>query len=242
MKSLTIKNLSSAHGQLVAFRDLSLQIEAGQVVSLIGANGAGKTTLLRTLAGGHRHTQGTIHLGDADVSDMPSFRRVARGLSLVPEGRRLFADMTVEENLRLGRAAGRDGRWTVEAVFDAFPNLTKRRFNKAGGLSGGEAQAVAIGRALMANPDVLLLDEVSLGLSPLAVNLVYQSLSKLVASGVTIVLVEQDLAKALSVADRVLCMCEGEIVLDRPKDQITKEEIKEAYFGLKSADSKRVPQ
>lgn len=242
MKSLTIEGLTSAHGQLVAFRNLSFRIEAGQVVSLIGANGAGKTTLLRTIAGGHRHAAGSVHLGDTDVSHLPAFRRVASGLSLVPEGRRLFADMTVEENLRLGEAAGRSGPWTVEAVFDAFPNLTNRRHNKAGGLSGGEAQATAIGRALMSNPDVLLLDEVSLGLSPLAVNLVYQSLSRLVASGVTVVLVEQDLSKAMSVADRVLCMCEGRIVLDRPRDKITKEEIKDAYFGLRSGAGEKVLQ
>jgi branched-chain amino acid transport system ATP-binding protein len=156
------------------------------------------------------------------------------GIAMVPEGRRLFAGMTVEENLMLGRRARRDGAWTVERVLEVFPNLQPRRRALAGTLAGGEQQACAIGRALVANPDVLLLDEVSLGLSPLAVDRVYASLEALLRSGTTVVLVEQDLDRALGVANRVLCMLEGRIVLDAPAGKVTREQVTEAYFGLKA--------
>jgi branched-chain amino acid transport system ATP-binding protein len=155
------------------------------------------------------------------------------GVALVPEGRRLFPQMTVEENLLLGRTAGRSGDWSIERVLEIFPNLHKRRKVKAGNLSGGEQQATAIGRALMTNPTVLLLDEVSLGLAPLIVERVYGSLARLIDSGMTIVLVEQDLSRAMAVADRVVCMLEGRIVLTREKAEVSREEITEAYFGLR---------
>jgi branched-chain amino acid transport system ATP-binding protein len=155
---------------------------------------------------------------------------VKAGVSLVPEGRKLFQDMSVEENLILGSIAGRKGDWTVEKVFEAFPNLLKRRNAKAGTLSGGEQQATAIGRALMSNPEILLLDEISLGLSPAAVDLVYASL-QVIKSGTTIVLVEQDLSRAMSFATRIVCMLEGNFVLDRATQKVTREEITTAYFG-----------
>ena len=154
------------------------------------------------------------------------------GIALVPEGRRLFPQMTVEENLLLGRTAGRAGEWSVERVLDMFPNLKPRRGAKAGNLSGGEQQATAIGRALMTNPAVLLLDEVSLGLAPMVVDRLYQSLHSLIDSGMTTVLVEQDLSRAMDVADRVICMLEGRIVLISESGSVTREEITQAYFGL----------
>ena len=141
--------------------------------------------------------------------------------------------MTVEENLILARSAGRPGAWTVDAVLAAFPNLTKRRHAKCGTLSGGEQQATSIGRALMTNPDILLLDEVSLGLSPLAVDLVYTSLQSLIGSGATVLLVEQDLRRAMKVANRVICMLEGRIVLEGKSGEITREQVTAAYFGLR---------
>jgi branched-chain amino acid transport system ATP-binding protein len=163
---------------------------------------------------------------------LPAHKRSALGIGLVPEGRKLFSRMTVEENLLLARSAGRPGRWTVDAVMRAFPNLAKRRRHLTAHLSGGEAQATAIGRALMTNPDVLLLDEVSLGLSPLVVDQVYAQLEVLMTEGTTILLVEQDLRRALRVADRVICMLEGGIVLEGAAADLTREQVTEAYFGL----------
>lgn len=232
MSLLSVNNLDVRHGLLQAVRDLSLTIGKGETLALIGANGSGKTTLLRAIAGAHIPTAGTISLAGQDVTGLPAHRRVGLGISLVPEGRRLFTQMTVEENLLLGRAAGRPGSWTVDAVLDTFPNLKLRRRAKTGTLSGGEQQATAIGRALMSNPDMLLLDEVSLGLSPLVVDRVYASLQGLLSSGTTIILVEQDLDRAMRVANRVVCMLEGRVVLESAAKDVTREEVTQAYFGL----------
>ncbi|MGE3305418.1 MAG: ABC transporter ATP-binding protein [Rhizobiaceae bacterium] len=230
--TLVVENLTVRHGQLSAVRGVSFSVEKGETLALVGANGAGKTTLLRSLAGAHLPGDGRISLNGTDVTAVPSHRRVGLGIALVPEGRRLFAQMTVEENLRLGSMAGRPGDWTVVRVLEAFPNLQKRRHARAGTLSGGEQQATAIGRALMSNPDILLLDEVSLGLSPLVVDRVYESLGGLIRSGTTVVLVEQDLSRVLEVADRIICMLEGRIVLSGKAKELTRDQITEAYFGL----------
>ncbi len=239
MSTLSVRNLDVRHGLLQAVRDVSFNLARGEVLALVGANGAGKTTLLRSIAGAHLPVGGQILLDGEDVTVVPSHKRIARGIALVPEGRRLFSQMTVEENLLLGKSAGRKGEWTVERIFDAFPNLKPRRHAKTGHLSGGEQQATAIGRALMSNPDILLLDEVSLGLSPLVVDRVYQQLQSLLSSGTTIILVEQDLARAMSVASRVICMLEGRIVLDRPANGVTREEVTQAYFGLHRQTAER---
>ena len=235
MALLDVKALSARHGLFEAVREVSFSLERGKTLALVGANGAGKTTLLRVLAGAHRAASGRIEFAGSDVTNLPSHERVASGIALVPEGRRLFARMTVEENLLLSRAAGRRGPWTLEAVFQAFPNLNERRRSWAGSLSGGEQQAAAIGRALMTNPDLLLLDEVSLGLSPLVVNRVYTQLQTLMSAGATIVLVEQDLKRALRVADTVICLLEGRIVLQGPANAFTREQVTDAYFGLGAA-------
>ena len=232
MSLLRIENLDARHGQLQAVRGISLEVREGETLALVGANGAGKTTLLRSIAGAHRPAAGRVWLDGADVTHVPAFRRLALGIALVPEGRRLFTGMTVEENLLVARAHGRPGPWTVERVLDAFPMLRARVKAKAGSLSGGEQQATAIGRALVANPRVLLLDEVSLGLAPVAVERVYQCLETLIAGGATIVLVEQDLARALRVATRVACMLEGRVVLQGAAAEMTREQVTEAYFGL----------
>jgi branched-chain amino acid transport system ATP-binding protein len=232
MTALTIEHLDVRHGQLQAVRDVSFALASGERLALVGANGAGKTTLLRAIAGAHPVTAGRVLLGEADVTRLRANRRAALGIALVPEGRRLFADMTVEENLLLGRMTGRKGGWNVERVLATFPNLKPRFKARAGSLSGGEQQATAIGRALMGNPDVLLLDELSLGLSPLVVDRVYESLASLMNGGTTIVLVEQDLSRALAVADHVVCMLEGRIVLASPARDVSRERVTEAYFGL----------
>jgi branched-chain amino acid transport system ATP-binding protein len=236
MTRLSVERLDVRHGLLQAVKDVSFAVAQGETVALVGANGAGKTTLLRAIAGAHLPCGGRIAFDGTDVTAMPAYQRVSLGIALVPEGRRLFAQMTVEENLLLARAATRPGRWSIDRVMETFPQLKLRRGAKAANLSGGEQQATAIGRALMTNPELLLLDELSLGLSPIAVEQVYTSLASLMKSGTTCIIVEQDLNRALGVADRLICMLEGKIVLEGLSAQVSRDQITEAYFGL--ADTK----
>lgn len=235
MSLLGVKDLDVRHGLLQAVCNVSFDVDRSEIVAFVGANGAGKTTLFRALAGAHMPTSGQVILDGADVTTVPDYRRVRRGIALVPEGRHLFKDLTVYENLALANAAGRKGAWTLDAVLDVFPNLVPHMRQKAGTLSGGEQQAAAIGRALITNPNVLLLDEVSLGLSPAAVENVYASIQRLVGADTTILLVEQDLDRTLSVATRVICMLEGRIVLESAVGEISREQIVEAYFGTRQA-------
>ncbi len=232
MSLLRIENLDVRHGQLQAVRGISFEVREGETLALVGANGAGKTTLLRAVAGAHRPAGGRVLLEGVDVTAVPAHRRVKLGIALVPEGRRLFAGMTVEENLLVASANSRPGPWNIERVLEAFPMLRARFKAKAGNLSGGEQQATAIGRALVTNPRVLLLDELSLGLAPIAIDFVYQCLETLIGSGATVVLVEQDLARVLRVATRVACLLEGSVVLEGAAAQMTREQITAAYFGL----------
>ena len=228
---LNIQKLDARHGQLKAVKDVSFTLSKGEILALVGANGAGKSTMLRTIAGAHKASGGNALLNGEDILLKTSFQRVALGLALVPEGRKLFQDMSVEENLLLGGVSRRAGSWKLDKIFEAFPMLLKRRYARAGNLSGGEQQATAIGRALMSNPDVLMLDEISLGLSPAAVDLVYVAMQQLVDMGTTIILVEQDLGRAMSFANRVICMLEGQIVLDQPAKGLSREDVTDAYFG-----------
>ena len=210
---------------------MSLHVEQGETVALVGANGAGKTTLLRAIAGAHRLHSGRVRFDGADITAVPAHRRVRQGIALVPEGRRLFPELTVEENLRVA-AVGRSGAWGLERVLDAFPLLKPLRKKRAASLSGGEQQTTAIGRALMTNPRLLLLDEVSLGLAPRVVDDVYASLASLQEAGTTMLLVEQDLGRALRVATRVVCMLEGRLVLEGAAGELSREQVTDAYFGL----------
>ncbi|HLX98907.1 MAG TPA: ABC transporter ATP-binding protein [Roseiarcus sp.] len=235
MRLLSVEKLEARHGQLQAVRGVSLGIERGETVALVGANGAGKTTLLRTIAGAHPIAAGRVVFKGEDISSRSPHARAALGMALVPEGRRLFARLTVEENLLLARSAGRTGAWTIDAVMEAFPNLKARRRALAGTLSGGEQQATAIGRALMMNPELLLLDEVSLGLSPLIVDRLYAQLEALKSSGVAMLMVEQDLKRAMAAASRTICMLEGAVAIEGPTAALTREEVTEAYFGLNKA-------
>ena len=232
MSLLSVEGLDVRHGLFQAVRDVSLDVVEGETLALVGANGAGKTTLLRALAGAHAPAAGRIVFEGEDITAVPAHRRVRRGIALVPEGRRLFPDLTVEENLLVAGAARRSGPWTVEGVLDAFPILRPLLKRRAALLSGGEQHATAIGRALMTNPRLLLLDEVSLGLAPAAVESVYRSLRTLVEGGATIVLVEQDLTRAMSVATRVACMLEGRIVLEAAPQELSRDDVVQAYFGL----------
>jgi branched-chain amino acid transport system ATP-binding protein len=232
---LAVDSVDAGYGLLQAVRGVSLALAEGETVALVGANGAGKTTLLRTIAGAHQAAAGTVSLAGRDVTRVSAHRRVALGIALVPEGRRLFPGLTVEENLRMGAATRRAGRWDLDSVLAAFPMLAPLRKRRAANLSGGEQQATAIGRALMSNPIVLLLDEVSLGLSPIAVEAVYESLRTVVREGTTALLVEQDLDRALGFADRVVCMLEGRVVLEDRAEPAAREKITAAYFGLSAA-------
>ena len=225
--ALSFSNLVGSHGLLQAVKGLSLDIAENECLALIGANGAGKTTLMRMLAGLHPAASGTIHLFGADVTAMPAYARVKAGIALSPEGRRLFGDLTVLENLTLAAENGRQGEWNLATVCDAFPQITPLLERLAGGLSGGQRQAVAIARALIANPSVLLLDEVSLGLSPAAVEGVYASLAAL-KGRMTMLVVEQDLTRAMSFANRLICMAEGHIELDGAPQTLTRAQITDA--------------
>ncbi|MEE9376308.1 MAG: ABC transporter ATP-binding protein [Rhizobiaceae bacterium] len=231
MSTLEVKNIKAAHGQLHAVLGVTFSVKPGEMLFMLGANGAGKTTLLRSIAGDHKAESGSVHLSGADISLLPAHHRTRSGLSLVPEGRRLFPQMTVRENLLLGASTSREGPWTIDAIYEAFPNLTKLDKSQAGKLSGGEQQAVAIGRALMGNPLAIMFDEVSLGLSPAAVELAYAALKKLRDMGLALLIVEQDLNRALSTADEIMVMCEGHVTLHTEPKNTSLEALVAASFG-----------
>ncbi len=233
MTLLGLDALDCRYGLLQAVRGVSFEVASGETVALIGANGAGKTTLLRAVAGAHRPHAGRVVFDGVEITGLPAHRRVALGIALVPEGRRLFPGLTVEENLRVAASPRRQGRWNVQSVLEVFPLLQARRRVAAANLSGGEQQAVAIGRALMSNPRLLLLDEVSLGLAPVVVEAVYQSLAGIISEGATVILVEQDLTRALQVAGRVVCMLEGRVVLEGAAGGLDRDRVVSAYFGLR---------
>jgi branched-chain amino acid transport system ATP-binding protein len=232
MSLLEVTDLEVRHGQLAAVNGLDLAVSEGVTLAVIGANGAGKSTLLRAVAGVLRPSRGSIRLDGRDITAMPAHERVAAGIALVPEGRRLFPSLTVEENLLVGTYSRRPGPWSVARVRELFPWMAERRRQVASQLSGGEQQAVAIGRALVSNPRLLLLDEVSLGLAPVIVRRIYEVLPEILATGTTVLLVEQDVSQALRVADRVQCLLEGRSVLEGAPGELTPEAIERAYFGL----------
>jgi len=229
---LEVRDLSVHHGQLQALHGVSLAVPAGSVHAMIGANGAGKSTLLRTIAGLHRPTSGSVLLDGTDITALRPERRVAAGIVMVPEGRRLFPSLTVEENLQVGQTSARQGPWAIDAVYELFEWMRDRRAQHAAQLSGGEQQAVALGRALVANPRVLLLDELSLGLAPVVVRRIYGLLPRLLESGVTVLVVEQDVSQALAVASRLHCLLEGRITLAGQPAELTPAQIEAAYFGV----------
>lgn len=231
MSTLEVGDIVAGHGQLRAVHGVSLSVKPGEMLFVLGSNGAGKTTLLRSIAGDHKAESGTVQLSGADVSHLSAHHRARSGLALVPEGRRLFAQMSVRENLMLGRSTSRQGPWNIEAIYEAFPNLAKLDASVAGKLSGGEQQAVAIGRALMGDPVAIMLDEVSLGLSPAAVEFAYDALKKVRDMGLALLVVEQDLNRALSTADHLMVMCEGRVTLSTTPKQTSLEALVAASFG-----------
>lgn len=235
MSLLELSEVTVHYGELQAIHGFGLDLAEGETLAVVGANGAGKSTLLKGVAGAVLPSGGTIRLDGADITSLPSHRRVAAGIALVPEGRHIFPSLSVEENLKIGAHVRRPGPWSLQRVYDAFPLVGDRRTRLGTHLSGGEQQAVAIARALMSNPRVLLIDELSLGLAPVVVAEIYRSVPAIVAAGTAVLLVEQDVNQALGVADRVLCLLEGRAVLEGTPETLTHEQIVAAYFGLDPA-------
>ena len=232
---LEVRELTVHHGQLRALDHVSLRVFPGEVYAIIGANGAGKSTLLRTIAGLHRPTEGSILFDGANVTKVRPERRATGGIGMVPEGRRLFPSLTVEENLQVGATYARKGPWTAERVYELFSWMKDRRSQQTAQLSGGEQQSVAIGRALVANPRVLLLDELSLGLAPVVVQRIYGMLPEILSTGLTVLLVEQDVSQALRVASHLQCLLEGRTTLEGTPADVTPQQVEAAYFGLRGA-------
>jgi branched-chain amino acid transport system ATP-binding protein len=228
---LEVHDLVVHHGQLRALSGISLTVYPGEVYALIGANGAGKSTLLRTIAGLHHPSAGSIAFDGKDVTGLRPEKRASAGIVMVPEGRRLFPSLTLEENLKVGMSYARTGPWDIGRVYDLFPWMKERRRQRTAQMSGGEQQSVAIGRALVANPRMLLLDELSLGLAPVIVQRIYTMLPQILESGITILLVEQDVSQALRVATHLQCLLEGHVTLEGTPAEVTREQVEAAYFG-----------
>ena len=232
MSLLQTTGLVAQYGQFRALFGVDIRLDAGETVAIIGANGAGKTTLLRSIAGVLRNGADQVrHRGEA-IGDLPADAVMSRGVAMVPEGRKLFPSLSVEENLLIGGQVRRvSGFWTLNTVYDLFPILRERRLSPGTALSGGQQQMVAIGRALMSNPEVLLCDEISLGLAPVVIKDIYAAMPRIKAAGASVVIVEQDIGQALRVADRIYCMMEGRVTLEGRADAISRADIHAAYFG-----------
>ncbi|CAN7713125.1 ABC transporter ATP-binding protein [Mesorhizobium sp. LjRoot246] len=230
---LETHGLTANYGQFRALFGVDITVAAGECVAIIGANGAGKSTLMRSITGVLGNEPGMVlHRGEP-IGALSSAEIMKRGIAMVPEGRRLFPSLTVEENLLVGGQARKvPGPWSLDAVYDLFPILRERRKSPGTALSGGQQQMVAIGRALMSNPELLLCDEISLGLAPVVIRDIYAALPSIREGGAAIVLVEQDIGKALAVADRVYCMMEGRVTLAAKAAEVTREDIHSAYFGV----------
>jgi branched-chain amino acid transport system ATP-binding protein len=229
---LDVRGLTAFYGDFQALFGVSITVAPRQVVAIIGANGAGKSTLLKSIAGLMPARRDAIMFDGAPIGDLPAHAIVARGIALVPEGRRLFASLSVEENLLIGGQLRRPGPWTLDRIYALFPALAQRRNFPGMALSGGEQQMVALGRALMSNPRLLLCDEISLGLAPIVIRDIYARLPSIVAEGISLVIVEQDIAQALAAADTVYCLQEGRVAFEGPARAATREAVAAAYFGI----------
>ncbi|OFW60052.1 MAG: ABC transporter ATP-binding protein [Actinobacteria bacterium RBG_16_64_13] len=232
MSLLELDDVSTGYGSFRALFNVSLKIEEGEKYAIIGANGAGKSTLLRSICGLLRTENDKIHFDGKPIGQLSPHKRVGLGISYVPEGRWVFPSLTVNENLLVGAHSRRSGMWTVDKVYELFPLLSRLRQRQALSLSGGEQQALAIGRGLMANPRLLLLDEVSLGLAPVVVEKIYEAMPAITSSGTTVLLVEQDVGQAMKFADRVACMLKGRLVLEGVSGEMEHDQIIAAYFGV----------
>jgi len=229
---LTIQGLNAHYGDFQALYGIDMNVSKGEVLAIIGANGAGKTTLLRSISGLMQNAPDQIIYANHPIGALRADQIAALGIALVPEGRQLFPSLSVEENLIIGGRLARKGPWSLNAVFDLFPVLKERRAVPSTSLSGGQQQMVAIGRALMSNPDLILFDEISLGLAPVIIKSIYDAFPKIISEGMSAMIVEQDISKALSVSSRVYCLQEGRVSLTGTSDGVSREAISQAYFGV----------
>jgi branched-chain amino acid transport system ATP-binding protein len=228
---LQLRDLDAHYGDFQALFGIDMEISEGEVVAIIGANGAGKTTLMRSISGLLSNDAAQINYRKQPIGALRADQIAALGIALVPEGRQLFPSLSVEENLLIGGQVGRKGPWSLAKIYQLFPILNERRNQPGTTLSGGQQQMVAIGRALMANPDLILFDEISLGLAPVIIKTIYEALPEIVGEGMTAMLVEQDITKALSVSSRVYCLQEGRVSLEGQTSAIDRDDITRAYFG-----------
>jgi branched-chain amino acid transport system ATP-binding protein len=229
---LNVETIDAFYGDFQALFGVTLNVRAGEVIAVIGANGAGKSTLLNSIAGLIQPLHGEILFEGEPTTRLAAFEVLARGIALVPEGRRLFPSLNVEENLLIGGQSRRQGPWTLSRVCELFPVLGELRHLPAPALSGGQQQMAAIGRALMSNPKLLLCDEISLGLAPIVVRDIYARLPNIAAEGLSVIIVEQDIVQALKAAAHIYCLQEGRVALEGPAGQMTREKISAAYFGV----------
>lgn len=232
MSLLELKDVEARYGDLQALFGISLTLDKGAVHSVIGANGAGKSTLLKVIAGNMPPSAGSVLFKGEDLRTISGYKRVQMGISLVPEGRRIFPSLTVEENVKVGAYSKRPGHWNAHTVRELYPLIADRWTRLGFHCSGGELQMLSIARALMANPDLLLIDEASLGLAPVVVAQVYESLKHITAQGTTVLLVEQDVSQALRASTTASVLLEGKSVLSGKSDELQREDIKNAYFGI----------
>jgi branched-chain amino acid transport system ATP-binding protein len=228
---LVVDKLDAFYGDFQALFGVSLNVDRGEVAAVIGANGAGKSTLLKSIVGWLPARRDAVKFGGAAIGGWPANRVVAAGIALVPEGRRLFASLNVEENLIIGGQVKRKGPWDLARVYKLFPVLREKRLQPGTSLSGGQQQMVAIGRALMSNPDLLLCDELSLGLAPIVVKEIYAQMTDITAEGLAVVIVEQDIGQALRMASHICCLQVGRVALEGPAAGLSRETIGAAYFG-----------
>ncbi len=232
MTILSVDNIEVFYGEFQALFGVSIAVEEGETVAIVGANGAGKTTLMRSIAGVLNPASGSITFKGQTISDKPAYELNHLGIAMVPEGRKIFPSLTVEENLKIGAYGNVSGQWTLEKIYDLFPILKERRNFGGTDLSGGQQQMVAIGRALMSNPSLLLMDEISLGLAPIIVKELYEIVRQISKTGTTVLLVEQDVGRGIQEANRVYCLLEGKVSLAGKAGEISREQVSKAYFGL----------
>jgi branched-chain amino acid transport system ATP-binding protein len=241
MSLVSTYGLEAFYGDAQALFGIDFRLDEGERVAVIGANGAGKSTFLKSLTGLVKVAREAVHFDGRAIGGLPPGEIVKLGLAMVPEGRRLFPSLSVEENLLMGAFAGRPGPWTLPRLYRMFPILDQKKRLPGTALSGGQQQMVAIGRALMSNPRVLLCDELSLGLAPIVIKEIYDAMPTFTAEGMSVVIVEQDVAVAQRVSDRVYCFQEGRVSLEGASDALSREQISQAYFGLEAPAAERTP-